>query len=120
VRAGVLYSRATSPGDAAAGPARTRMAWLLMDSVMAVLVLASTARYFINHGLNDLAPIVLPGAVALLVGYLARRLEKASGSPTHSTARLPTSLRLPSTAPSRSPWTACPRPLIPRWAAPAA
>jgi len=40
---------------------------------MAVLVLASAARYVINHGLNDLAAIVLPGAMALLIGYLARR-----------------------------------------------
>lgn len=73
MRAGVRHSRAAIPGDAGAGPARTRTAWLLMDSVMAGLVLASTARYVINHGLNDLAPIVLPGAIALLVGYLARR-----------------------------------------------
>ena len=78
VPAGVLRSRDTppgdtAPGDAAAGPAQTRTAWLLMDGVMAVLVLASAARYVINHGLNDLAAIVLPGAMALLIGYLARR-----------------------------------------------
>ena len=73
MRADVQRSRDTARGAASAGPARTRTAWLLMDIVMAILVLASTARYVINHGLNDLAPVVLPGAIALLVGYLARR-----------------------------------------------
>src|SRR6478752_2999680 len=69
-------------GDAAAGPAQTRTAWLLMDSVMTVLVLASTARYVINHGMNDLAALVLSGATALLVGYLARRaLPRALHAP---------------------------------------
>ena len=66
-------ARPASPVTARPGPAQTRTAWLLMDSVMTVLVLASTARYVINHGLNDLAAVVLSGATALLVGYLARR-----------------------------------------------
>ena len=54
MRADVQRSRDTARGAASAGPARTRTAWLLMDIVMAILVLASTARYVINHGLNDL------------------------------------------------------------------
>jgi signal transduction histidine kinase len=73
VRAGAVRSHRAIASDAAAGPAQTRMAWLLMDSVMTVLVLASTARYVINHGMNDLATLVLCGATALLAGYLARR-----------------------------------------------
>ncbi len=73
MRAGAVRSHRAIPSDAAAGPAQTRMAWLLMDSVMTVLVLASTARYVINHGMNDLATLVLCGATALLAGYLARR-----------------------------------------------
>ncbi len=73
-------------GDAAAGPAQTRTAWLLMDSMMTVLVLASTARYVINHGMTDLATLVLTGATALLAGYLARRALPAALHPAWLTA----------------------------------
>ena len=66
-------SRTSLAGETAVGPAQTRLAWLLMDIVMTVLVLASTARYVINHGMNDLATVVLSGAAAVLAGYLARR-----------------------------------------------
>jgi signal transduction histidine kinase len=43
-----------------------------------VLVAASAARYLINHGVGDLAWVVLPGAVLLLVVYLTRRLLPAA------------------------------------------
>jgi signal transduction histidine kinase len=53
---------------------RTRTAWTLMDAVMIVLVATSAARYLINHGVGDLAWVVLPGAALLLVVYLIRQL----------------------------------------------
>jgi len=57
---------------------QTRTAWMLMDVVMIVLVAASTARYLINHGIGDLAWVVLAGAALLLVVYLTRRLLPAA------------------------------------------
>lgn len=54
---------------------------LVVELVLLVLVLASTARYVIGHGLGDQAGLVLAGAVVLVVLYAARRLVPAARRP---------------------------------------
>lgn len=54
---------------------------LVVELVLVVLVLASTARYLIGHGLGDQAVLVLAGAVVLVALYAARRVVPAGRRP---------------------------------------
>ena len=45
----------------------------VVEVVLVVLVAASATRYLIGHGFGDSAGLVLPGGVALVAGYAARR-----------------------------------------------
>ena len=50
----------------------------VVELVLVVLVAASATRYVIGHGLADRAGLVLPGALALVAAYAARRVVPAA------------------------------------------